>query len=197
MTYSDVDFFLMDSRWFRVSDTLKDSLNGRPNAEKLMFGKQQMAWFKKAMRASKANPNIKFRIIANGGQMLNTLYKGDAFYHYPVEYQEMLDFLMNEKINGVLFLTGDRHLSEIIKRERPGTYTLFDVTSSPLTADPVNYNPNERVNPSRIVSIPGKFNYSRLSFSGKGLDRKLRVEFIGTTGDKLGEWSTRYGDLRF
>ncbi len=29
-------------------------------------------------------------------------------------------------------LSGDRHHSEVIKMERPGTYPLYDITVSPL-----------------------------------------------------------------
>ena len=35
-----------------------------------------------------------------------------------------------------MFLSGDRHFTELLKVERPGTYPLYEFTSSPLTSRP-------------------------------------------------------------
>lgn len=194
---SDVDVMMLDDRWFRSSDNMPDSLDGKPNPNKKMFGDVQMEWFKTAMRQSQDDPNIHWRIVATGSQVLNPFSPRDCFRHYPAEYNEMMQFLMVEKITGVLFITGDRHLSEINKIERPGGYPLYDVTASPLTAGFSGYAPEEVNNTSRIRSIEKKQNYARLTFSGAGLQRKLVVDFIGINGEVLSSWSTSLADLQF
>lgn len=52
----------------------------------------------------------------------------------PEELNELLTAIEREKINGVLFLSGDRHHTELTKVSRAGTYPLYDLTSSPLTS---------------------------------------------------------------
>ncbi len=188
-TYNDVDFFLLDDRWFRSHDATPDSIDGQPNTGKRMFGQQQMEWFKNALRLSNGNTNINFRIIATGSQVLNPLSPFDCFRHFPAEYREMLDFLQEEKINGVVFLTGDRHLSEINKLTRNNNYPLYDITCSPLTSGSAKYSAEERNNPARVLSIPDKQNYTRISFTGQGTQRKMLAEFLNIQGAKLGEWS--------
>ena len=194
-TWNDVDVFMLDDRWFRSNDDMKDSINGQPNPEKEMFGKIQMDWLKNALLQSKSNGNINFRIIATGSQLLNPRSPFDCFRRFPVEYADFMKFLQENKINGVVFMTGDRHHSEIIKVDRPGTYSLYDITSSPLTSGTHVFGGEEKDNPYRVVGVDKLQNYSRVSFSGKGPERTMKVEFLGVKGELLGEWSIRKDQL--
>jgi alkaline phosphatase D len=107
-----------------------------------------------------------------------------------------MNFLKEYKINGVLFLTGDRHHSEIIKVDRPDTYPLFDITVSPLTSGTHSFGGVEKNNPYRVFGIDEKQNYAKFIFSGKRGERKLSVEFFGVKGEKLGDWSIGEKDLK-
>jgi alkaline phosphatase D len=192
-SYSDVDFILMDDRWFRDNDFMSPTINGKPNPDKRMWGEKQMAWLKNALKSSLAS----FKIIVTGSQTLNPASPNDCLQSYPVEFNEIMDFLMQEKINGVLFLTGDRHHSEIIKYDRPGGYSLYDITSSPFTSGIGRVGEREANNPARIAgTLVEAQNYARISVTGGPRDRLLKVEFIGLKGDKLGEWSVRADQLR-
>ena len=188
----DADIFMTDDRWWRSDDNMKDSLYGFPNYEKQMLGEQQMEWLKNSLLYSKAT----FKIIVLGSQALNPLSPWDKWADFPAEYDEMLNFLKENKINGVLFLTGDRHHSEIIKMNRPGTYSLYDITVSPLTSGTHTFSGAEKNNPYRVLGIDEKQNYSKFSFSGKTGDRKLTVNFFGIKGERLGEWSITEKDLK-
>lgn len=192
LSYSDMDVFMMDDRWWRSADRMPDSINGRPNPDKRMWGKQQMEWLKNALLYSGAT----FKIIANGSQVLNPVSPFDKMLSFPAEYDELMNFLSSHKINGVLFLSGDRHHSEVIKIDRPGTYPLFDITSSPMTAGTHRFGIPENNNPFRVFGLDEKQNYSRISVTGKRNERKLTVEYLGIKGDKLGEWSVMETNLK-
>jgi alkaline phosphatase D len=191
-SWGDADFFMTDDRWWRSADNMKDSVDGFPNNEKLMMGEQQMEWLKNSLLFS----NATFKIIVIGNQVLNPLSTFDKLSNFPYEYNELMNFLKENKINGVVFLTGDRHHSEIIKAERPGTYSLFDITVSPLTSGTHTFSGQEKNNPYRVLGIDEKQNYAKFSFSGKRGERKLTVNFFGIKGDKLGEWSITEKDLK-
>jgi alkaline phosphatase D len=120
----------------------------------------------------------------------------DCFRHFSIEYKELMDFLTETKINGVVFLTGDRHHSEVIKSERTNAYTLYDVTSSPLTSGSHKFGGPEKNNPYRVAGVDNIQNYSRISFSGTRKDRKMKVEFIDTKGNILKDWSIDAKQLR-
>lgn len=192
LSYGDADIFLTDDRWWRSADRMKDSVDGKPNPEKRMLGKQQMEWLKNSLLYSSA----AFKIIALGSQVLNPVSPYDRLKDFPVEYDELMNFLSEYRINGVVFLTGDRHHSEIIKVDRPGTYPLYDITVSPLTSGTHKFAGPERDNPYRVLGIDEKQNYARISFSGKRSERKVLVEYFGVKGEKLGEWSVLEKELK-
>ena len=191
-SYSDVDVFMLDDRWWRSADAMYDSVNGKPNTEKTMLGRAQMQWLKNSLLFSRAT----FKIIALGSQVLNPVSPFDKFTNCPAEYNELMDFLKQYKVNGVVFLTGDRHHSEIIKVNREGTYPLYDVTASPLTSGTHKFSGPEKENPYRVLGIDEKQNYTKFSFSGERNKRKMLVEFFGIKGEKLGEWSILESDLK-
>lgn len=191
-SWGDADIFLTDDRWWRSADRMKDSIDGKPNPEKRMLGKQQIEWLKNSLLYS----NATFKIITVGSQVLNPVSPFDKWKDFPVEYQELMDFIKDYKINGVLFLTGDRHHSEIIKVDRPGTYPLYDITVSPLTSGTHTFGTAEKNNPYRVFGLDEKQNYGKFSFSGTRGNRKLTVEFIGVRGEKLGEWSISEKELK-
>ena len=191
-SWGDADIFLTDDRWWRSADRMKDSIDGKPNPEKRMLGKQQMEWLKNSLLYS----NATFKIITVGSQVLNPVSPFDKWKDFPVEYQELMDFIKEYKINGVLFLTGDRHHSEIIKVERPGTYPLYDITVSPLTSGTHTFGTAEKNNPYQVFGLDEKQSYGKFSFSGTRGNRKLTVEFLGVKGEKLGEWSIIEKELK-
>lgn len=191
-SWGDADIFLTDDRWWRSADRIKDSVDGFPNPEKVMLGQQQMDWLKNSLLFSSAT----FKIIAVGSQVLNPRSPFDKWWNFPAEYDELMNFIREYKINGVLFLTGDRHHSEIIKVDRPGAYPLYDITVSPLTSGTHSFGGAEKSNPYRVLGIDEKQNYARFSFSGKRTERKLTVEFFGIKGEALGQWSIMEKDLK-
>jgi alkaline phosphatase D len=195
MTWNDIDVFMMDARYFRSNDDMEDSTNGKPNAEKRMYGVKQIDWLKNALLQSNYNSNISFRIIATGSQVLNTISPADCFYHFPVEYQELLQFIADHKIKGVIFLTGDRHHSEVIKMDRAGTYTLYDITASSITAGVSKPYKIEENHPNRVMPAINENNYTRVSISGAKNNRALKAEFLNINGQKVGEWSVTQKEL--
>lgn len=191
--YSDAAFFMLDDRTWRSSDDMKDSVNGQPNPEKTMLGRKQMSWLKDALLQSRYST---FKIIAIGSQVLNSYSPFDCFYHYPAEHKELLDFIADNKIEGVIFMTGDRHHSEIIKMERKGHYTLYDITTSPLTSRTYPPAKQEEDIPTRVLSVPVVHNYSKISITGESKQRKLSIVYYDKTGKQIADWSINEKELK-
>ena len=186
LSYSDMDLFLTDDRYFRSADELADSVNGKPNPEKHFFGEKQLHWLEDALVQSLAT----FKIIVVGSQTLNPMSRDEGFYKYSYEYHELMEFLNENHIKGVLFLTGDRHHSEIVKAERKDNYELYDITVSPFTSGVAKVRGAEINNPARIPgSLVEKRNYARISVRGKKNERTCMVQFVGEDGKTLYNWS--------
>jgi alkaline phosphatase D len=193
MNYGDVDFFLLDNRFFRSDINLADTINNIVNEDKAYFGKSQLEWLKNSLLFSRAT----FKIIVTGNQVLNPINNYECLTHYPTEYKALIDFLSNQKINGVVFLTGDRHHSEVIEMQRPNDYPLYDITISPLTSGVGKVSGKELDNPFRVANtLIEAQNFGKISFFGSKGNRTMKVDFIGKNGEQLGNWIVEENKLK-
>ncbi len=192
-SWSDVDLFMLDDRWWRSADGMLDSIEGKPNPDKLILGAEQMRWLKNSLVYSGAT----FKVIVLGSQVLNPVSSYDNMRDFPVEYQELLDFLEIQKIEGVVFLTGDRHHSEILKVNRQGSYPLYDITISPLTSGTHVFSGNEKNNPYRVAGVDQKQNYGRIFVSGPQNNRAMKIDMVGLSGELLDTYTIYKNELKY
>jgi len=182
MSWSDCDFFLLDGRYERDADDFPDSINGKPNPDKHFLGEKQLRWLINGLASSHAT----FKFIVNGSQVLNALNDKECFRHYPHEYLLLLEALNNLKANGVIFLTGDRHYTELIKLPRTGTYPLYDFTCSSITSGVYKgvTTGKEANNPDRMPgSLLVENNFSKISIKGPKGKRELVLEVLDAAGN--------------
>ena len=193
VSYSDIDLFLTDDRYFRSEENLPDSVNGLPSKDKHFFGPMQMEWLKNNLEFSKAT----FKIIVIGSQILNPLGRSENMQRYSAEYNELINFIKNQKINGVVFFSGDRHHSEIIKIENPNFYPLYDVTLSSYTAGISKVNGEEK---SSIYRVKGTLveenNFGKISISGPKENRTMKIECMGIKGNQLSSFIINSTELK-
>jgi len=139
--WGDVDFFLLDNRYYRDPDHLIAS-------NKTMLGKKQKKWFLNALVSS----NASFKIVVMGGQFLNSAKNFETYsnYGFEKERQEIIDFIDTQKIKNVIFLTGDRHFTELSYYQTPkNNIEIYDFTVSPLTSSPAK-SASDEINKYRV-----------------------------------------------
>jgi alkaline phosphatase D len=191
-TWSDCDFFLLDDRFYRSAENMIDS-----NADKHYLGEKQLQWLENYLVYSHAS----FKFIVSGSQVMNSMNNYECFCHYEKEWNHLLNFIRDNKITGVVFLSGDRHFSEIIKVNHEGIYPLFDITSSPLTSrsNPALSKSSEFINPNRVVPgpVPDQ-NYIKVSISGEKLLERIATITCYTVDGKI-PWTyeIRQPDLKW
>lgn len=183
-SWGDCQFFMLDDRWFRAPNEMKDST-------KAFLGQAQIDWLMDALTNSRAS----FKIIACGGQVINDAAYFENYATYPVERRYLLDRLAKSNIPGILFLSGDRHHAELSKLERPGMYPIYDLTTSPLTAG--THNPGNEPNTLRV---PGTLyngrNFSMMSVKGPLKDRVLTIKIISNLGKLIWERDIKASELK-
>lgn len=188
--WNDVDFFLLDDRYHRKPERWP------AGPDKMMLGRAQMDWLKASLLSSGA----PFKVIAVGSQALNPLSRSEGWLDYPQEQAELLDFIRDQRVDGVLFLSGDRHISELIRLERPGAYPLYDYTSSPLTAGtwvPAGDSP-EKNNPHRVAgTLLTEHTFGMLRFEGTPAERRVRLQAYDKTGALKWERVIRREEISF
>lgn len=175
-SYADVDFFLMDNRTFRVPAEVRTA----PHA---MLGKAQLDWLIRALKYSDAS----FKLVAVGSQVLNPAAVYENYATIADERAELLRRIEEEGITGVVFLTGDRHFTELSELKLGNGQMVYDLTASPLTSGP--YKPKEE-NPLRVEgTVVDQRNFATLSFSGPKDARTLFMRVFDNTGTQLWERS--------
>jgi alkaline phosphatase D len=178
---------LMDDRYFRAPNDLVDST-------KDYYGEKQLNWLIDALSASSA----PFKFVVTGGQIVNEAAVFENMATYPVERKKLLDKLIENKISGVIFVSGDRHHTNLQKLERNGTYPLYDLTISPLTSSagkPVD----AELKGNTIIKGTELYNsqaFSIMEVSGKRTDRVLKINVFDGNGEKKWDYTINAKDLR-
>ena len=175
VSYGDVDFFLLDNRFYRDDEKNPDQ------PEKGMFGTDQLKWLKNALLASTAT----FKIVAGGSQFFDTQPNREGWQHFPHEREAFVEWFRTAKPKGVLFLSGDRHLTKLLRYNQKVPYPLYELTCSPLTSSPVGLS-REKPNSWDVQdTIVGERNFCNLSFGHESSNRNLTIEVFNTQGTRL------------
>lgn len=171
--WADVQFFMLDDRWFRTPNDSKGE-------EKIYLGKAQMDWLIDALVGSRAT----FKFVLVGGQVLNPVQKYETMANLaPKEREELLNRIAKEGIQNVVFLTGDRHHSELSKTEVNGT-SIYDWTVSPLTSG--THAAGDEANTLRVEgSYFGEKNFGMIAVTGKKKERKLTMTLHDAAGKEV------------
>lgn len=178
-SWADIDFFLLDNRWFR-------SPNDCETCAATILGEAQFDWLIEALSTSRA----PFKIVAIGGQVLNTAATFENYANrHREERRKLLERISEENISGVVFLSGDRHHTEISTLTNSKGNVLYDITSSPLTSTASRNNGEE----GNLLRMEGTYvnerNFVMLGFSGKRGERVMKVSCHNVAGELLWERS--------
>jgi alkaline phosphatase D len=184
--WADLHFFLLDNRYLRTS-------NKNKTGQRQMLGKAQIDWLINALASSQA----PFKFVAVGGQVLSTEAKGENYATFPEEKKYLLDKIREAKIEGVIFLDGDRHHTVLSKMmESKDVYPLYDLTCSSLTAGA--YPNKEEGNIYKLEeTLVGEHNFGLLNVSGPRTNRVLTIQIMDKDGKELWTKKINAQDLRY
>lgn len=152
---------LLDTRWFR-SPLKRTDKRGAPGREryvpdddvsKTMLGDAQWRWLEDRLREP-----AELRLVVSSIQVLAEGHGWERWGNFPRERQRLYDLVATTRANGVLFLSGDRHLGAFY-RETAGTpYPLSEATSSGINKAYRSPEPG----PNRLGDTIGEPNFGTI-----------------------------------
>jgi len=146
-----VKVILLDTRYFR-SPLTESAAEGRrydPDPEGDMLGEVQWAWLENELRNSTAQLNI----IASSIQVIPEQHGFEKWANFPNERERLFQLVRDTKAQGVVFLSGDRHLGEISRINMANLpYPVYDITSSGLTHSYEEAHEENRYREGELVS---------------------------------------------
>ncbi|WP_161567114.1 alkaline phosphatase D family protein [Leeuwenhoekiella aestuarii] len=162
--YKDVEFFLTDNRSYR--NNIKDQ-----------FGDEQLEWLEQAL----LNSTATFKIIVNGTPSFREL--GGRIWGSSKRAPHLLQFIRENKINGVLSYSADLHQQRFMLREKDTDYPLIDVVSGNLNSDAPETDKryaNYKIDySSEFDLLRGSLHaFLRTSVYGKAGNRRMLIEFV-------------------
>lgn len=187
MQRQDVDFFFTDNRFYRDPDS-------STAPDKSFLGPEQMNWLKTNLKSSQST----FKVVVVGNPVLNRFYN-ESFFRYQKELNELLNWLETYQIEGVIFLSGDRHHSDLVKLPRPKAYPIYNFTVSPLTSLPTqSLNPGEGTDNWRVPgSLLQARNFGLFQVSGPRNKRKITLQLRDQKGKLRWEYTIQESDLKY
>lgn len=163
-TYKDVEFFLTDNRSYR------DGILQH-------FGPEQLEWLKQGL----LNSTAKFKVIVNGTPSFK-LGMGGRNFASSEQAVELVNFIKENNINGVLSYSADIHEQHFMVRDGDVKYPLYDILSGNINSDVGNGNYTINYEASTDLLAGVKHSYLRTSVYGDEGDRRFKVEYVGANG---------------
>jgi alkaline phosphatase D len=182
-TWGDLQFFLLDDRFFRTA-------NQNFASQRTILGEEQIEWLINGLSSSLAS----FKIVAVGGQFISDSKTKENFINFPEERQRIIDAIQKNRIPGVIFLTGDRHFTELSKTNT--TPPIYDLTVSPLTSG--TFNPEKEQNTLRVPNtLITEHNFAIIEVTGKRRERVMTIKIHNKDGKELWKQEIKEKDLQF
>ncbi|MHC4243935.1 MAG: alkaline phosphatase D family protein [Planctomycetota bacterium] len=169
----DVDFFMLDGRYYRMK-----SKGDNPS----MLGPVQKEWLLKKVKASTAT----FKVLASPVSWAFGTKPGsrDTWQGYKKEREDILAFLEENKIDGVILISADRHRSDIWKIDRANGYDLYEFESSKLT----NIH-THRLMEDALFGYNKKCSFGMLAFDTRATDPKVTYQIINIDNELIHTFS--------
>ena len=157
-------------------------------SDSTLLGSAQWKW----LEAELSRP-ADVRIICSSTQF-GIEYNGyEAWANFPHEQQKMFALIKKTGAEGIIFLSGDVHYSEISRLNAPDMYPLYDFTSSGITSTWYFATPNK----NRIEGPVMDNHFGLVTIDWPLADPMITFEVIDVTGNRRFDYSVPLSTLQF
>lgn len=189
-----VQLILLDTRSFR-SPLKKDPANPKVNVPNTdtgatVLGAEQWAWLERRLREP-----AEVRAVVSSISFISTEHGSEKWSNFPQERSRFLELVRSTQAEGVVIISGDRHLAELslLKPTDGISYPLYDMTTSGLNqpvAKESEYGsekpPKGPPNRYRIHERPYTgSNFGLMRFKWDDPDPSVRLEVCGLAGQRI------------
>ncbi len=139
-----VQVILLDTRYFRSPlDRGAERRVGGPyvptnDTARTMLGTEQWKWLSKQLKQP-----AELRLIVSSVQFVAAAAGQETWSNLPHERTRMLELIRDTAASGVVFISGDRHWSELSRSTDIVRYPIYDLTSSSLNQKHPRGTPTE------------------------------------------------------
>ncbi|MBF7072088.1 alkaline phosphatase family protein [Glaciecola sp. MH2013] len=197
-----VQIIMLDTRYHR--DPITKNPAGRPknkgpylqidDPNATILGEAQWQWLEEELKKP-----ADVRLIVSSIQVVAYEHSWESWGIFPHQRNKLYDMITNTKANGVVFLTGDRHLMEISKDTgqlgHQVPYPLWDFTSSDIVRDFTEVNEDNSFRQGRVVRDTN-FGEVKIEWADKLADSVITLTARGRDGGVLNQQVVSLKDLQ-
>lgn len=179
-----VQVILLDTRYFRSA--LKKATNrvtnfgpytGNNDPAATVLGDAQWTW----LREQLVQP-AEVRLICSSIQVVAEDHGWEKWMNHPLERQKLYRLIRETRANGVVFLSGDRHLAELSMMDADMGYPVYDLTSSGLNRGAKAWRPFEP-NRHRIATMNFGDNFGWIEINWNAPQPSISLQIRDLEGD--------------
>ncbi len=130
-----VQVILLDTRWFRSPlqrERVRLPGDGGyvpdPDPDRTMLGEAQWRWLDAQLRQP-----AEVRLVVSSVQVLAEGHRWERWGNLPAERNRLLRLIASTGANGVVLLSGDRHIAALYRQAQGAAYPLTELTASGVT----------------------------------------------------------------
>ena len=127
-----VQMIMLDTRYFRSKLKRKpgprnpsDPYEGNPDPTTTILGADQWRWLGEQLRVP-----AELRLLVSSIQVVTEDHGFEKWMNFPHERERLFTLIRETGAEGVIILSGDRHLAELSMMDAQVGYPIYDLTSS-------------------------------------------------------------------
>jgi alkaline phosphatase D len=206
-----VQLILLDTRYFRSplisgyqsgepGEGYRGIYGPNPDPNSTILGETQWRWLEEQLKVP-----AELRVIGSSIQLIANEHGYEMWDNFPHERKRFFKLLRDTRANGVVVLSGDRHLAEISRihsnSEYGIGYPLFDVTSSSLNAPNRNFTKSgnrfiNQINSYRVGLQYFDTNFGSILIDWDQPDPVIRLQIRDEKGDVVLQQRLSLSQLR-
>jgi alkaline phosphatase D len=193
-----VQVILLDTRYFR-SPIKKAPFDPKtrvsaciPNTDPdaTFLGADQWKWLEEQLKKP-----AEVRLLASSIQVVSDDHPFEKWANIPREREKLYAHINSTKAQGVIVLSGDRHLAEVSLDTKAIGYPLYDATSSGFNQAAKNWREPE-ANAKRLAAMPYGNNFGFITIDWTGDDPRVHVQIRDEDGDATCGFKVRLSTLK-
>ena len=174
-----VQVILLDTRYFRSPLKRVAIMSNRalgpfePDADpaKTVLGETQWQW----LRSQLLQP-ADLRLVVSSIQVLAQGHQWERWGNFPVELERLYRLIRETRAEGIVFLSGDRHIAALYRDGAGTPYPLLEITSSGITQ---SFASNTEPGPNRLGDVYNQINFGTIDIDWSADTIALSIHALG------------------
>jgi alkaline phosphatase D len=178
-----VQVIMLDTRYFRSALKRKaprkssDPYEGNPDPTLTFLGVAQWRWLGEQLRVP-----AEIRLLVSSIQVVAQDHGFEKWMNFPLEREKLFTLIRETGAEGVIVLSGDRHLAELSMMDAGLGYPIYDITASGFNQASQTWRKFE-TNRYRVATMNWGDNFGLITIDWNLPDPRISLQIRDVEGD--------------